>query len=74
MGPELDVLVPLYFLAAAAPFEVKLRVVEFDIRPEQILGHINKGTLASEFPIGVVKVCWGVQPPYARLFGAMACL
>jgi len=74
MGPELDVLMPLYFLAAAAPFEVQLGVVEFDIRPEQIFGYVNKGALAGEFPIGVMKVCRGVQAPYAGLFGTVAWL
>ncbi len=34
--PERDVLVPLHLVAALPPFEVELRLVELDVRPDEI--------------------------------------
>ena len=51
MRPVLDVLVPFDLLASLGPFEVQLRVVELDVRPDQIGDDVG-----DDRPGGVVPV------------------
>jgi hypothetical protein len=48
---ELDVLVPLYLLAAFRPFEVELLVMKLDVGPDEIRGDVAERRLDQEVPI-----------------------
>ena len=54
--PELDVLVPLHFLAAVRGFEVELRVMELDVGSEQIDRDVDDDRLRRELPVRVVEI------------------
>ena len=50
MRPGWNVLMPLYTLGATRMFVIQLAVMEFNVRPNQVLGNVGKDGVAGEFP------------------------
>ena len=67
---NLGILVPLHLVVGVIPFEVQVRVMERDVGPEEIRGHVRDNTL-TEIPIAIVAVVDPLDPAQLRRLGRM---
>src|ERR1700740_314021 len=74
MWPELDVLMPLHFGAALGSFEVQFRVMELDIRANEIRDDIQKKRRGRVIPVGRVVIARAGKAAEFRPNGAVTSL
>ena len=72
--PERDVLVPLHLVAALRPFEIELRLVELDVRADQVGDRIGQRRALARgiFPVQRMMIVHAGEPAQARVRGRVA--